>query len=477
MDNEEKFVCAVCGEEFTADDLTKVENGDLVCPTCLEAHYIQCEDCGKYYPASEITQIYNGDEVCQDCLSENYNYCEECREYYPINDTRYIDEYGITVCDDCFNQNFRVCEHCDTIMYEEDAYFNESGEPFCSDCYNELYYHCIECGCEVHRDEVQWYDDDPYCPDCYDEIDDNGDDDNGIYSYHSFNHNNYIPRYDESDDVADNPYLYGLELEVAGRTSYASDVVDILQGNAISMYDSSVDGFELVFMPVTRKYMYNQLVPVLKEALKFMINHDFEGHNKGGIHVHFTELANSMQVANMTKILYGDEKDRKLWLKIIQRRPESMHWCSMTSSVYSTEDILEQGIYAPAGTNNHGTALNYCTRTHTHELRIFNSNLRIERILKNFECVFALQDYVSANSEPVCDTRGFMTFVDTHSEDYPHLVSFLHEKRLFEVAHKFYGDNYISKPKADDTIDQVSGMIEDLADSSTNADDLLAVAV
>ena len=70
-------------------------------------------------------------------------------------------------------------------MYEEDAYFNESGEPFCSDCYNELYYHCIECGCEVHRDEVQWYDDDPYCPDCYDEIDDNGDDDNGIYSYHN----------------------------------------------------------------------------------------------------------------------------------------------------------------------------------------------------------------------------------------------------------------------------------------------------
>ena len=80
MDNEEKFVCAVCGEEFTIDDLTKVENGDLVCPTCLEAYYIQCEDCGKYYPAGEITQIYNGDEVCQDCLSENYNYCEECRE-------------------------------------------------------------------------------------------------------------------------------------------------------------------------------------------------------------------------------------------------------------------------------------------------------------------------------------------------------------------------------------------------------------
>ena len=38
MDNEEKFVCAVCGETFTSDELTEVSNGDLVCPDCLSSH-------------------------------------------------------------------------------------------------------------------------------------------------------------------------------------------------------------------------------------------------------------------------------------------------------------------------------------------------------------------------------------------------------------------------------------------------------
>lgn len=474
---EEKHVCAVCGKEFALDDLTEVADGDMVCQDCLDTHYIQCADCGEYYPDCETTVVANGDIVCQTCLQENYNYCEECQEYYPSDDTRYIDEYGVTVCDNCYDEHYRECYRCGAILHTDDAVYDDSGEAYCQDCYDDTYYHCTDCGCEVHRDDVRWYDDEPYCDDCYSDLDRDEDDDNGIYSYHAFNHNNYTPRYDDNESSSDNPYLYGLELEVAGRTCYARDVVDLLQGNAISMYDSSVDGFELVFMPVTRKYMYNKLVPVLKDALKFMIDHDFEGHNKGGIHIHFTKLANSMQVANMTRIMYGNEKDKKLWMKIIQRRSENMHWCSMSTSVSSTQEILDENIYSPAGCNNHGTALNYCTRTNTHELRIFNSNLRIERIIKNFECVFALQDYVSANSEPVCDTRGFMNFVDTHSEDYPHLVSFLHEKRLFEVAHKFYGDTYTSKPKADETLEQVSGMIEDLADSTTNADDLLAVAV
>ena len=68
MDNEEKFVCAVCGETFTPDELTEVHNGDLVCPDCLSSHYTKCDDCGEYYPDDEVTRVYNDDYVCDRCL-------------------------------------------------------------------------------------------------------------------------------------------------------------------------------------------------------------------------------------------------------------------------------------------------------------------------------------------------------------------------------------------------------------------------
>lgn len=475
MDNEEKFVCAVCGETFTSDELTEVHNGDLVCPDCLSSHYTKCDDCGEYVPDDEVTRVYNDDYVCDKCL-DNYGYCEDCGEYYPYDDIRYVEEYDTHVCDDCFREHYRECYDCGRIVSESDAVYSDNGDAYCQECYDENFYHCCDCGTEVHRDDVRFIDGDPYCEDCYDDHDECGDDD-GIYDYHAFNHNNYIPRYDKDEEHDSNTMLYGLELEVAGSTCYASDVVDKLDNNAIAMHDSSVNGFELVFMPITRKYLYNKLVPLLKDALKYMIDNNFEGHNKGGIHIHFSRLQNAVQVANLTQIIYGNTQDKKLWLKITQRRPENMHWCSMDTSVPTAKEIIECNNYSPAGCSNHGTALNYCTRTNTHELRIFNSNLRLERVLKNFECVFALQDYVMANSEPVCDTQGFIKFVDNHSEDYPHLADFMHEKKIFKIANKFYGDTYTSKPTTVDTVTQVTNMIEDMGEVTTDADVEELVAV
>ena len=462
---EEVFVCTICGEIFDEDKLTRTGDGELVCDDCLEENYEQCDECGEYYPSINMTDV-NGDLVCEECLNTKFVVCDDCGEYVRESETTYLDNYSTTVCDACLNNNYHTCCCCDTIVSEDDVRYNESGDAYCEDCYNDHYYHCEDCGCELSEDEVHWVDGDPYCDDCASDHEEYDDDD--IYSYHGFDSSGYIPRYSKDDNVNETPDLYGLELEVAGSRCYASDVIDILKGNAVAMSDSSVDGFELVFMPVTRKYLYNELKPILKEALKFLIDNDFEGHNRGGIHIHFTKIPTSLQVANMTQILYGSEKDKKIWLKITQRRPENMHWCSMNSSVPDADEIIKRDIYAPAGTGNHGTALNYCTRTNTHELRIFNSNLRLERILKDFECVFALQDYVKEPAEPICDTRGFLQFVDKHAEDYPHLVGFLHEKRVFEIAHNFYGDTYISKITKDETIEEVTGAIEDMTERTTD---------
>lgn len=442
MSSDEKLFCTICGEELTnAEDYVEI-NGDIYCLSCAEENFTECDDCGKYVPKDEIVATQDGDHVCQQCLEDNYTYCEHCEEYVPSGDIIYLSNYDTYLCQDCLDNNYTQCCDCGEYIADDEVRYSDNNDPYCESCYDDNYYTCEECGCEVHRDDVYEHDGYYYCQDCYDDIEADGDsDNNNIYSYHGFNHNNYIPRYAD-DEATQGTHLYGMELEVAGSTRHAREVVDRLQNNAIAMYDSSVDGFELVFMPMSRRYIYEKLKPILDDTLKFMTDNGFRGHNKGGIHVHFTKLENSTQVANMTKIMYGSDKDKKIWLKITQRKESAMHWCSMSSCVPSAKEIIENNIYAPAGTGNHGTALNYCTRTQTHELRIFNSNTRIERVMKNLECVFALEDYVARASEPICDTRGFLTYVDENAEKYPTLVAFLIEKKVFDIANRFYGDTY-----------------------------------
>ena len=440
------IICAVCGCEITDDNYEVVHDGHNVCSECISNNYTKCDDCGEFYPNDEITQTGNGNLVCENCLSENYSYCEDCNSYVDNDEIVYLDNYDVHVCEDCLQNNYTRCDSCGEYVSDSDVYHSDDGGNYCENCYDDIFTTCEECGYEIRREYANEHDGYYYCDDCYNELETDDTDSNSIYGYHSFNHNNYIPRY-ANGEQAQGTHLYGIELEVAGSTSYASEVIDRLQGNAIAMYDSSVDGFELVFMPMSRRYIYENLKPVLAETLKYMTDKGFRGHNKGGIHVHFTKLADSMQVANMTRIMYGNEQDRKLWLKITQRKEQAMHWCSMSSCVPTSKDIIDQNITAPAGCGNHGTALNYCTRTNTHELRIFNSNTRIERVLKNLECVFALEDYVARASEPICDTRGFITFVDDHAEDYPILADFFKEKRVFDIASRFYGDTYKNADK------------------------------
>ena len=442
---DEKLVCYLCGEEITDDNYTEI-NGEIYCEKCVKENFTICDDCGEYVSNDDIVEVANGDSVCSDCLCNDYIMCEDCNEYVLNNEAVYLNSYDRYVCISCLDSNYVTCNECGEYVHERDMYRSEDGDVYCEDCYNENFYHCSDCGCEIWHEDVCWHDDEPYCSDCV-PSDDEDDEDGVIYSYHNSNVR-YVPRFHNNDDERNHSLdLYGLELEVCGRCSYASGFQDIIGSNAVLMYDSSVDGFEMVSMPMTREYFYKDFVPILQKGMKYLEDNGFRGHNRGGIHVHFRELADSMQVANMGLIMYGDETDRRIWKRITQRKSENMHWCSMETTTQSVETIINRNLKTPHGEYNyHGTALNYDTRTCTHELRIFNSNLRVERILKNMECVFALQDYIGGVSEPICDTRGFLLFVDSHASDYPHLVNFLHEKRILDYASKLYGDTYTSSP-------------------------------
>ena len=106
----------------------------------------------------------------------------------------------------------------------------------------------------------------------------------------------------------------------------------------------------------------------------------------------------------------------KIWLGITQRKAFEMNsWSRMDNKIrdfYSIQETNET-TKSPVGSPRY-SALIKDDRTKTYEFRIFNSNLRIERFLKNYECVLALLDYTKENEQntlPVCNTVGFIEYV------------------------------------------------------------------
>lgn len=395
-----------------------------------------CKICGEMIPLKD-GQVYDGEFYCQDCFDEEFTTCDICGVVVPRDECRYSDSYGM-ICDSCFDEEFYRCECCSEIIHQDDVYWGADELPYCEECWYDRFTTCDNCSEVIYRDDAYYDEDDEQylCEYCY-----NNKRPKTIYSYHA-SQVEYIPRYlNDEDRNTHFRELYGLELEITGSTDTAEEFKSIIGDNGVLMYDSSVDGYEFVSMPISREYFYNEFIPTMTKGLQYLKDNDCTGHGGGGIHIHFKELKGGMEVANMTQILYGDEADKAIWLKISQRNKYSMNsWCSMNHTEYTPQEIVTWGYKYPNGSGNHGTALNYDYRTETHELRIFNSNLRIERVIKNMECLFALEDYVKQQTELVCTTKGYLQFVLNNADKYKTLVGFLVEKNILDMAEKFYTD-------------------------------------
>lgn len=406
-ENENKYICPICGEIVNIEDNEYMFHDD------------------EYYH--------------QECFDDNFTYCEDCQEYYPNEDVAYLENYDRYVCGNCLDSNYNRCHECDEYVHDDDTHWGCDDRPYCEDCYCDIFISCDECGNTIYRDDA-YFDEDgyAYCEYCY-----NKKFNGTIKSYHDSSVE-YLPMYlNDEDRNINHGELYGLELEITGDRDTAERFQEIMGDTVVLMRDGSVDGYEMVSMPLSKEFFYNKFVPLLDEGLKYLRDNGMTGHNGGGIHIHFKQFESGMQVANATQILYGSDNDLIVWRMINQRRKSNMSWCSQSNPWHDPQEILNEDLLYPCGDSNHGTALNYDYRTETHELRIFNSNLRLERVIKNMECLFALQDYVRANTQLICDTKGFIKFIAENSNKYPYLVDFMDEKNIFITASQFYEDNYM----------------------------------
>lgn len=372
--------CATCNTLFIADD-GETYHGEYYCGECVE-DWDTCTDCGRLVPDFAQRTLYNGDVICDDCYGENYFTCDRCGEIYHMDD-RYT--YG--------------------------------SEWLCCDCAEEV-------------DDYDRYDEEEAYVHVYNWKP------RGIF-YDSEGKSNY-----SSDKL-----YYGIELEVSGSHRHAPDFLSFFNdtdfGNETSVYlksDCSIreGGFEIVTHPMTFDYIKDTFMNTMSEALQDLRKKHFRGHNYGGMHVHLSRSAVSFQQWDYISQMLAAPENKKAWLFLTQRKEsEISQWARLNCRpAYSTEQAKR---YYEGGSNfgmSRYVALN--VTNNTVEFRIFNSNLRPERVMKNLEVCQSLYDFTKPVQRKNISMPMYIKYVRKHADRYPNLAAFLDEKDWdTEVAHDF----------------------------------------
>lgn len=424
------MICKICGGLHSIDKGVILKGGGktyFVCNECqADNEHRVCDDCGKLESVNNGYTTYDNRFICENCYQDDYFTCDKCGEVHNCSDMVPINDDDYLVCNDCADRYYYQCNGCGKYYTSDKIHLDNANNILCNNCMTD-YLVCKACGCFVISDSVEWSVDDlPYCQECYDELPASE-----ISQRHSFD--DYRVMYSGLDkDKGHTGLTIGLEIEVEGDTDYATEFLNSHSNMRDMVHlelDGSVEGFEIITQPMTKNYIDYEFRHCMDKGLDVLKKHNFKGHNCGGIHIH---VANYGCVSSTTyrlkRLLYNlDNKQQELLLKLTQRtRSDLEQWASNNVSYnMSIEYAYIQ--------NSRYEAINLDERTDTLEFRIFNSNLRIERIFKNIEMVYSLLDYINSDSwTSWSDLYDWMRFVYDNNVNYPNLYLFIEEKQLRE---------------------------------------------
>lgn len=432
--------CEITKKYFPASEMQKVMiDGEykLVSPVLVTK---ECEECGERFLLEDVKQVYKDGNlvwVCEDCMCY-YCTCEDCGSIYHEDEVRNVN--GYMVCDYCLDEHYVICECCDEYCPRDESYETEDGDYICESCYDSSYVLCTRCGTAVYCDNAYYADDDegrydPYCSRCFERLDSVIHD----YGYKP------IPHFKKTEDEIIQHEYFGMEIEVEGDKSLAKEFLGYFDKDQIYLKrDGSVDGFEIVTMPMSRKYFYEKFVPQLDNGMGFLRRNGFRGHNRAGIHIHVSsEIISLDDFKKLVCLLYPEQETvYKKWLAITQRHDDKMReWSTMKldgnkQCARKKKKEIAERIETHKQTDTKRKPATYCTRytalnvqnEDTIEFRIFNSNIRTERIIKNMQVVFSLLDFTGTDKLPTFN--NYMNFVKEHKEDYREYWEFLNEKGI-----------------------------------------------
>lgn len=426
--------CSICGELHSLDEGKVIKGSNhtyFVCNDCEPDNYVVCDDCGELVEEDRTYTTHDGRIICENCYESNdYFTCDRCGKVMEDCHIVHIQDTEEYVCDDCAEENYYQCMDCGEWYSSNKIITDSIGQHLCEDCYCDNYYTCADCGEFVHQDNAYWDDgsDDMYCEYCYStEVQSPF-----INSYHS--NDDWTVHYteDERCDYMSDKLTLGLEIEVAGDTGYAEGFMDKVDNDLIYLErDGSVDGFEIITQPMTRQYATEVFKDKISKGFEYLKENNFKGHNAGGIHIHvglpYDNLDFMSCILKLKKLLYNLSPDMQdLLLLISQRSADKLerwsnnkYWRKLTLQ----DCMLQSSRYE---------LLNIDSRTRTLEFRMFNSNLRTERIMKNIEVVLSLLDYVETYYTVEMYDKNLFTWLDyvrRNEEKYPNLVRFINEDK------------------------------------------------
>lgn len=428
--------CEICGELHSLNK-GKIIKGSghtyFVCDDCDPDNYAICDDCGELVEENETYTTHDDRIICKKCYeSNNYFTCKQCGKVVEDSNIVYIQDTHEWVCDDCAEENYYRCMECGD-WYSSDKIITDSeGQYLCEDCYCDNYCTCTACGEFVHQDDCYWNNaiDEPYCEHCYNtEVKTQF-----INSYHSNDDWTVHLTESELDNYMSNKLTLGLEIEVAGDEDCAEGFMDKVDNDLIYLEsDCSVEGFEIITQPMTRQYATGLFEDKISEGFEFLKENNFKGHDAGGIHIHVglpydNELDFMSCLLKLKKLLYNLPTNMQdLLLLISQRKSDTLkRWSNNT---YCKKLTLQNCTLQ----DDRYELLNIDSRTRTLEFRMFNSNLRTERIMKNIEVVLSLLDYVETYYTVDMYGKNLFTWLDyvEHNEEkYPNLVAFINEDKI-----------------------------------------------
>ena len=439
--------CTVCGKEHAITDedyqyLIYDDNMTLICQECQKKYnYIICVECNSWVKKSDTKKDHRNYHVCKTCLENNYVICADCGKMVHKDDTTET-HYGTKVCATC-KRNYVVCSGCGKLLRQTDVQTTEDSRNYCADCFVNNTRTCADCGRVFSNTssgrfsrntsgEEIWY-----CHSCSE----------SHIAVHQYGYKP-VARFKKNDkDTDTNKEFFGSEIEVSGSQSYAEAFINTVNSSTEEhVYlksDSSIcgGGFEIVTQPMSRNYIYDTFKDKLESGMSYLDSKGFQGHNKGGIHIHVSKDAlTNKQIAGMINLLYTNSgKIKQLWLTLTQRQAENMQWGSInTESLVENKKSLMKKILngnynwkSNAISNQRYTAMNIASSNKTVEFRIFNSSTRIERILKNYEIIFSLIDFTNTDSLPT--HMNYLKYIAKNQNKYKYLYEFCVEKELIKV--------------------------------------------
>lgn len=358
-----------------------------------------CEHCGESYPERDedsISVIVSGHSR-REAIYESW--CSACADNHAER---------CEISDECFSDNYRFADTEDTserycVDYEESTeylYYDEDGNAY-RHAYN--------------------------VPD--DEDEDEEEDDYGIGDYQSRR------RPSSWQDCAG----YGVELEIYAKNP--REFSDYVSSQFILERDGSlcnaINGIEIVGPPAA----FNDLIAgntvwedvfTYKENYGGLYGHDAHRKNGGkgvyGMHV------------NISNSLFADNDHKARFVTAITRFSSLCRLVAQRDSLYSSA-TYDEGERVESvkswGKSKYSPCATHANRV---EVRIFRSNTRKDRFLKNIEFCEAMRRWTErlsnhfvdmANCIPENGFAGFAKFVERNKNDFKNLYSFLKEKGIY----------------------------------------------